>query len=293
MKKKIITLGYSVGMMEMFIMIILLHLLFGIPLNSFSQVKIDKSKEELKKGSRRDYPNRNQSSYSSSSDNNLFNNVIAEGVVQVFLFVTYYSIIGNYEAEAHLHSNLTRYPYYNRSSGNYESPDSITYSKQHLRLDLENKLILSPPDLFGNHLKARIRPFQFFYFQADYIQFIEFTNLERSRYSDLALFNFNICYDRIRFEKFNLGWTLGLNYIGNDVKKAGFSYGLNVDVFLFNPVSLFSSMKWSSINNLPVNEFEIQLKYHKKNYFFTLGYEHLKIATPTYNFISIGGGIYF
>jgi hypothetical protein len=52
-------------------------------------------------------------------------------------------------------------------------------------------------------------------------------------------------------------------------------------------------MKWSLINDVTVNEFEIQSKYHRKNYFYSLGYEHLKIASPTYDFISIGGGIYF
>jgi hypothetical protein len=47
------------------------------------------------------------------------------------------------------------------------------------------------------------------------------------------------------------------------------------------------------INGLPVNSFELRGKYHKKNYFFSLGYEHLKIASPNYNFVTLGTGIYF
>lgn len=41
-----------------------------------------------------------------------------------------------------------------------------------------------------------------------------------------------------------------------------------------------------------VNEFEFQGKYHIKRCFLSLGYEHLTIGTPTYDFISMGGGIY-
>ena len=89
-----------------------------------------------------------------------------------------------------------------------------------------------------------------------------------------------------------MGWTLGANYLGNDVKKAGFSYGLNTDIFITMNVSLYSSIKWSLLYDAPVNEFEIQGKYHLNKFFLSLGYEHLKIATPTYDFISIGGGIY-
>jgi hypothetical protein len=161
-----------------------------------------------------------------------------------------------------------------------------------MRLDLDNKLLLSLTNIYGNHLKAKFRPFKFFYLQGDYIQLVELAQFDTSD-SYLSLFNLDFCYDRIRFEKFNLGWTLGINYVGNEVKEAGFSCGLNTEVFFFNPICLYSSMRWGSINNVPVNEFEIQIKYHKKNYYYSIGFENLKIGTPTYNFISIGGGIYF
>lgn len=102
-----------------------------------------------------------------------------------------------------------------------------------------------------------------------------------------------MAYDRIRFKKFNLGWTLGVTYIGNDVQKVGFSYGLHTDVFAIKNISFNSAMIWSKINGLPVNSFEIRGKYHKKNYFFSLGYEYLKIASPNYNYMTVGTGFYF
>jgi len=69
-------------------------------------------------------------------------------------------------------------------------------------------------------------------------------------------------------------------------------YGLNSDIFILKNFSVVSSMRWSFINANPVNEFELQGKYHRKNHFITVGYEHLKIGAPNFDFIAVGGGIY-
>ncbi len=86
---------------------------------------------------------------------------------------------------------------------------------------------------------------------------------------------------------------MGASYVGNEVKKAGFTYGLNAEYFMGKQISFLASAKWSTINNSPLNTYELQGRYHKKNHFFSLGLEHLKIASPTYNLIALGGGIYF
>ena len=276
------------------IKIILLLMFFIISFDGFSQDKIEKSKNELKKNSKStDRHSRNHSRNSSGSlgGDDSFGNLIVRGIAEGFMFITYYTAIGNYGGEDHLHSNLTNYPYYNGISGNYENADSVSIKIKFLRFDLEDKLLYCNENLFGNHLKFKIRPFQYFYLQTDFIQLSEFNRIRRD-YSNLSLFAFNLCYDRIRFERINFGWTLGLNYLGNDVQKTGFSYGLNGDLFIAKNFSLYSSMKWCSINDEHVNVFEVQWKYHLRKCFITLGYEHLKIGSPNYDFISAGGGIY-
>ncbi len=272
---------------------ILLFAFFAVSLESFSQNKIEQSKGELKnsfKSDKHHHRDRSQSSSSFESDDS-FQSMIIGGIAEGFLFITVYSAIGNYAGENHLHSNLTYYPYYNTRSGNYENPDSAFSSLRLFRFDIEDRFLFNSEDLYGNHLKLKIRPFQYFYLQGDYFQLTEFNKIFRDN-SNLSLFSFNLCYDRIRFERFNFGWTLGANYIGNDVNKAGFCYGLNTDLFIARNISLFSSMKWSMINDAWVNELEIQGKYHLKKYFFSAGFEHLKIGTPNYDFLSIGAGIY-
>ena len=263
-----------------------------------AQNKLDKSKSELNAGSNL----KNQSSsYSSASNSSKSkpskgDNILARAVAHLFIYTTYgvfkYGIIGDYFNENHLYSKLTSYPYYNEIAGNFEKTDTISYSKNKSRIDLENNFVYSNSTFLGNHLKAKIRPFQYFYLQTDFHQLFEFNKIDNTN-NRLSLFQFNFCYDRIRLEKFNFGWNLGATYVGNEVRKAGFAYGLNAEYFMGNKISFLGSAKWSRINGLPVNTFELQSKFHRKNHFFALGFEHLKIATPTYNLISLGGGLYF
>jgi len=276
-----------------------LLLVILISCSTFGQNKLDKSKNELNSGSSK--KNQSSSSYTSSSGSSKSkssagDNIIGKAIADIFIYTTFgvfkYGVIGDYKNEDHLYSNLTPYPFYNGKSGNFENMDTISISKNKARLDLENSFIYSDNNLFGNHFKAKIRPFQYFYFQTDFHQLFEFNEIDNTN-NRLSLFQFNLNYDRIRFEKFNFGWNLGATYVGNEVKKAGFAYGLNAEYFMGNHISFLGSAKWSRINSLPVNAFELQSKFHRKNYFFSLGFEHLKIATPTYNFIALGGGIYF
>jgi hypothetical protein len=271
---------------KIFLLFFLTNCFFG-----FSQSKIDKSKKDLTTKSRSNNSNKDSKRSSNSSGDVLFENGFSDLLFQGFMYLTYYSIVGNYHIENHLHSNLTNYPYEDNLSGNFENSDAISPSTNYLRVDLEDQFLLAHNNLYGNHLKAKIRPFQYFYIQTDLFSLIEYNKIQK-KYDDLSVLNINLCYDRIRFEKFNLGWSLGLNYIGNEIKRAGFSYGLNTDIFIRKPYSLYSSIKWSTINNVPVNEFELKGRYHKNQFFLSLGFEHLKIGTPSYDFLSMGGGIY-
>lgn len=258
-----------------------------------AQNKLEKSKSELNSGSK------NSSSSSRSSKSSGKSSVDDDDIGffgELFIYMTFgifkYGLIGDYTNEDHLYSNLTPYPFYNGKSGNYENADTDTVQKRMNRIDIENKFVYNNSRLLGNHLEVKARPFQYFYIQADYRALFEFNKVHNTT-NNLSLLHLNLGYDRVRLEKFNLGWNLGASYIGNEVNKFGFSYGLSADYFMTNQISFSASQQWSRINGLPVNAFEIQSKYHKKNYFFTLGGERLKIATPTYNFITVGGGIYF
>ena len=275
-------------------------LLFFTFSSSLYAQKIDKSKDELKAGKEDNRPPlptepTYQNSTTTSRDSDDFDDLSTLaffGKIGFYAFL--YGGIGDYENEDHLFSILSPYPYFDNKTGNYMIYDEKyeEESKDIMRFDVENHFLYGNNASFGNHLKGKFRPFQYFYLQTDYRELIERDKFAKTT-SNLSVFQFNFGYDRIRFEKFNLGWTLGATYIANDINKAGFSYGLNTDIFAFKNVSFNSAMIWSKINGLPVNSFEFRGKYHKKNHFFSMGYENLKIASPSYNYATFGAGFYF
>lgn len=277
----------------------LLLILFSFSV-SISAQKLDKSKEELKSGKEDNRPPLptepiNQNSTSTSRESDAFEDLSIVAFFGKIGFYTFlYGGIGDYENENHLFSILSPYPYFDNKTGNYMKYDEKyeEESRDIMRFDVENHFLYENNASFGNHMKGKFRPFQYFYLQTDYRALIERDKFAKTT-SHLSLFQFNFGYDRLRFEKFNLGWTLGATYIANDINKAGFSYGLNTDIFAFKKVSFNCAMIWSKINRLPVNSFELRGKYHRKNHFFSMGFENLKIASPSYNYATFGAGMYF
>ena len=145
--------------------------LFSVSLNCLSQGKIDKSKDELKKGSKSsDRPSNKSSSFSSGRSDDSFEFFIFRMFAEAFVFVTYNTLIGSYEKEGHLHNDLTGSPFCDQFSGNYLDPGSDQSLSKNFRIDLDNKLLYYNDKLFGNHLKAKIRPIKYFYFQTDFVQ---------------------------------------------------------------------------------------------------------------------------
>lgn len=259
---------------------------------SQSKSELNSSSSSSSSSSGSSSSNHSSNSSSKSSDSNDDFGII-ETIFGFTIYGIYYAAAGNYANEDHLHNDLSDYPYCYGTTGNYfdsESTDS-TVVKKNFRFDLQDNFLYSDNRLYANHLKAKIRPLQYFYVQADYHQLFEKNEMTNTT-DKLALFYFNLGYDRIRFKRVNFGWTLGASYVGNEVRKGGFAVGLNTEVFIGNNISLLASAKWSEINTKPVNLYELEAKYHLKRFFVSLGYQHLKIATPTYNFASIGTGVY-
>jgi hypothetical protein len=269
-----------------------------LPFRITAQDKLDKSKKELteKETSK---SNNSRSSSSSSTTSVDFDDEDSSEIVEALAIGFQYTIggvwlglVGSYENEDHLYNSLTPYPGAIAEHGNYFNAELIDAPSKNFRIDLKDKFIYNNSNLFGNHLDAKIRPCQYFYIKADYYQMFEFKRSDGSN-DWLSLFYLNFAYDRIRFERFNLGWTAGTSYVANGVDKFGFSYGLNAEYFLKKNISFTAAAKWSHINGHPVNAYEGEARFHKKNVFLSLGVEHLKIATPNYNFITLGAGIYF
>jgi hypothetical protein len=125
--------------------------------------------------------------------------------------------------------------------------------------------------------------------ELDYLQLWE--ERVNSENNALAIYTALAKYHRVRTERFNAWWGLGAAYVDGNVNELGFTYGLGVEWFFVKPLSLESNFNQTLINNHSVNKFNALLNYHKKQYKFTAGYEHLKIGSVGFSNVSLGVGV--
>ncbi len=285
--------------------ITMICLLFSVLVSG--QSKIEESKKALKKKPSSTSTNTenssssNQSSSSySSNDNSFLENIFSEVFLEVLIYGTYgivkYGVIGDYQNEQHLKNYLSKAPYYEGAYGHYT--DSL--GSKNFRIDLENSFMYDNKYSIGNHFKAKIRPSRHFSIQTDFRRLFEKNisgnisgNTKAGFSNQLNIYDVNLCYDRVRLPRFNLGWTLGLCYFGSGIDNGSIAVGVNADYFLKRNISFYGSAQWSTINETPVNFYELQAKFHKSRGFISLGYEYLVIGSPTYKFTTLGLGVYF
>lgn len=262
----------------------LLLLLFS--LSAFSQHKLEKSKKELTEAEA--VKPTAKPAESSESEGGLLQDIFIDGIY----YGVKYVLVGDYENEDQLDNSLTFYPFRESGVGNYTELFDTVAEPPVFRIDLKDKFVYNGNDLFGNHLDVKARITEIVQLRTDYYRLFEYEKATGHR-EDLSLYFFNFGYDRVRLERFNLGWTLGASYVAKEVNRAGFSYGLNAEYFLLKNISFMAGAKWSRINGQPVNAYEFEARAHRRNFMLTAGMEHLRIASPTYTFIALGGGFYF
>lgn len=204
-----------------------------------------------------------------------------------FLFyLSLYPVIGYYNGEDHLYNCLTCYPYNIGKTGNYTAAEDAP--EKYFRIDLENHILFNGNNAFGNHLDIKVRPLKYFYLRADFFYAGESNNAtECLLWRSHSPFNIHLCYDRLRFQKFNLGWMAGISHEKNSEQKTGFSAGFNLDWFVLPPLSVHSSVNWGVASNI-----EIHAKYHIKRCFFAGGYDTLEALSVRHHFVSAGFGLY-
>lgn len=263
--------------------------LFLITSVSHGQNKIERAKEDLNKSihgiETTTYPisEGRPTRTSTYSEPSLFEFLITD----IALGVVKYGLIGSYRSENHLHHGTTAYPFQQPGKGSYSSETNYPLWRSHI----QNRLLYSNNSLIGNEIQASVHPFRYFYWSVNYTALWEFNRL-KDETNHLSLFYSHLHYDRIRLERFQLGWKIGISYVGSGVNELGFSYGIQTQYFFKKNYSLAGNATWSRINQQPVNQFDVQIKRHWNNYHLHLGYQHYQIGTPNFRFIGIGGGIY-
>ena len=271
------------------IILFLIVIIFSTP--SYGQGKIKDAEERLKKTEQsiKSHSRSSNSNNSNDSENDFLTD-IARGILAPIFAYTAYGIAFESPFETNNKSHnafLTKYPYKNSNTGNYAydwSEDSEIFTTT-----LTSRFIFETNKLYGNHLNADMRFLKRFGLELDYLQLWE----ENSNFRNnaLAIYTALAKYNRVRTERFNAYWGIGAAYIDGDVNTLGFTYGLGAECFFVKPLSLASNFNQILVNSTSVTKFNALLNFHKKQYKFTTGYEHLNIGGVNFSNVSLGFGV--
>ncbi len=276
--------------------------LFTISFSLNAQSKLKQSKADIKEGYSNGGSKYHQSqsytveeNHPGPSGSSFWETDEDENILQTLLFktiafVTYYTTIGDYGGEYHLYNNLSKYPFYDKEAGNYTPKNQNSEAVKFWRIDIRNSVLIGFDNVYGNHLELKLRPVKYVFLSSSYRQLAE--EYKEGKHSYLSLFNFSLNYDRIRSRYFNLGYSLGCNYLADEVKEASFALGFNYEIFALQHLSLLGDFNWSTRSGATLKTFELGAAYHVNRYKISCGYEHLQIGNPMYNFMTVGVGVY-
>lgn len=224
-----------------------------------------------------------------SNDDDAMNPFV--GIVwSIFAYTAYGVLVESpWEMDGRMHgAEISNYAYKEKNYGNFIYTDSTNYNIT--RFDITNNFVIENSNLYGNNFGVNFRFLKRFAVDVDYLYLSENVNGKRDSFS---LYSALLKYHRIRTQRFDAWFGLGMMHVGNDVNKTGFGLGVGAAIFIAKPISFKFSHKWTNINNQEVHKTKLLLKYHIKNYQISSGYEHFKIGVSKINVFSIGVGASF
>lgn len=276
-------------------LLLLVFTFLVVSFQSFSQEgKLNEGKESLKSTSSSTNTTSTSKKSSRRSNNNnddsVFGSFFSEIFIKLFAYTAYgVAIESPFENEGRMHdAEIAHYPYESSSHGNFIYTDSINYNIT--RFDVYNRFLIENKNLYGTNLGVDFRFLKRFSLEADYLSFIEKVNGKRDSF---IMFSTLLKYHRIRTQRFDAWFGLGLTHIGSGVNETKFLMGLGGEIFIKKPISLAISHKWATVNSESVNNTKLLLKYHIKNYRIASGYEHYKIGVSKINAFSLGVEVSF
>ncbi len=277
-------------------LLLVIVLLFGIQLSSFAQEgKLKQGKESLKttKPSRSTGKRTTKTTNNGRSRNRFgddFSNPFAR-IIWGIAAHTFYGVAieSVFEKNGRMHdAEISNYSYKTPIYGNFIYTDSTNYNVT--RFDITNTFVRENRNLYGNNFGVNFRFLKRFALDLDYLYLTEKVQNNRESFSLYAAL---LKYYRVRTQRFDAWFGLGIMHVGSDVDKSGFGIGVGAELFVAKPISLDFSHKWTKINQEEVHKTKLLLKYHIKNYQVLSGYEHFKIGVSKIAAFSIGAGASF
>lgn len=187
-------------------------------------------------------------------------------------------------------TEFTKYPYDLYDDGRYRP-----LGEEGRRINTKAQILFQSNErnILGGFGQIQFSPISTITLDLNHRQIFDGNNIRES--NKIAISNFTFQYNRIRNQRFNLWWDLGLTrYEELDISDWGISGGLGFSWFFKEPFSLHTGYRYHEFLDQGdgLSVFDIKLQLHIEKYFISGGYQNLgdRISANTW---LMGGGVYF
>jgi len=176
------------------------------------------------------------------------------------------------------------YPYKN-NAGLFEENNTKTW-----HLDADFAYLKESASLNAINFDVNINPSRYWSMKVKYFRFTERFNFEESQ---LDLSEFFIQYNRVRRERFNLQWGIGLINMVGEKDRSGLALDLGCELFIYNPISIESNYVFGYLEDAMFSEFDAKINLYRKRFNLFAGYKYISVANVSLNNLMLGIGVNF
>lgn len=250
----------------------------ALPIEKFSESELANTEIE-----------QNAASYPMLYDQDYWDGVFFEMFFELFITISIGVLFETpYEYEnGASRSTITVYPYKQGNSGNFTYGWKENSTK--FRSDFSYDYLAGNSNFFGHHGKLDLWFLRKVGLEAKFYQLEQ--KLRTAQVSRIQIYQGLLKYHRIRAERFNAWWGMGVTHIRDGFRQTGFSYGAGFDLFYPKPLGISANFRHTFLYADDMIQFATRLHAYFDGYITTVGYEYLSLFRKRYGMLAIGVGI--
>ncbi len=177
------------------------------------------------------------------------------------------------------------YPYCINSDGIYDKQSQKKYS-----IYSNMSYFRESNTLSAFNFNARLSPLPAISVELNYS---DFTEILKTRYDHLRMYDIFINYNRLKFENFSLWWGIGYKGLMGDRSHHGIGLNLGTNIFLPGiPVSLGINYNIGSFKSTNVSDFSPKIRFHRNRFEISIGYRRFVAGQVLISGWILGFGFY-
>ncbi len=192
------------------------------------------------------------------------------------------------------------FPYADEQSGLYLPTDYEPVKR--MSLQLTGHLQSDQDAVYGAFFQAKWSPNRALNLDVNHLQLLEvLDNVKGSGPSETStdhftITNFNLSYNRVHHEKFQLWWGVGLMLLnggGNEVLYGSPSVNVGFTWYFKKPLSLYADTQIGGPNGVYARQNQVRMQVHLKRFMVYAGYQGVKVGDVGLPSVAVGSGVWF